>query len=296
MAAFRQDFTYAARFLRKQPAFTAMAVAMLALGIGATVAIFALVNAVILKPLPFEDPDRLMLVHLLSPAREAGEPRPMIWSYPKYQVFRDHQRAFESTAPYAAWNWNLTGSGLPERLDGEMVDASYFQVLRLSATVGRTFAAEETRTPGSPPLAILGHRIWTERYGSSTEMLGRAIGLNGIPHTIVGVMPAGFRGLTGQADLWVPLTTQSAGDLEERWNHTYYVVARRKADIVGGAGGRGRQARWRSRARADRESVRGSREWRAVERHRGSVWTTSVSIRSSAARFCCSWEPLHRCC
>ncbi len=234
MAAFRQDFTYAARFLRKQPAFTAMAVAMLALGIGATVAIFALVNAVILKPLPFEDPDRLMLVHLLSPAREAGEPRPMIWSYPKYQVFRDHQRAFESTAPYAAWNWNLTGSGLPERLDGEMVDASYFQVLRLSAIVGRTFAAEETRTPGSPPLAILGHRIWTERYGSSTEMLGRAIGLNGIPHTIVGVMPAGFRGLTGQADLWVPLTTQSAGDLEERWNHTYYVVARRKADIAAG--------------------------------------------------------------
>ncbi len=95
MAAFRQDLFYAARSLRQQPAFTAMAVGMLALGIGATVAIFALVNAVILKPLPFADPDRLMLVHLISPGRDDGGPRPNIWSWPKYRVFRDHQRAFD---------------------------------------------------------------------------------------------------------------------------------------------------------------------------------------------------------
>jgi putative ABC transport system permease protein len=232
MAAFRQDLVYATRFLRMQPAFTAMAVAMLALGIGATVAIFALVNAIILKPLPFTDPDRLMLVHLLSPSRNPGEPRPMIWSYPKYRVFRDNQRAFEATGLYFTWNWNLTGSDSPERLDGEIVDAAYFHVLGLGAALGRTFSADETRTAGSSPLAILGHRLWNDRYGASPDVLGRTVGLNGVAHTIIGVMPASFRGLTGQSDIWVPVTTQSAEALEERWNHSYYIVARRKADVT----------------------------------------------------------------
>jgi putative ABC transport system permease protein len=232
LAAFGQDLVYAARFLRKQPAFTATSVAMLALGIGATIAMFSLVNAVILKPLPFSDPDRLMLVHLVLSSRNAAEPRSMIWSYPKYRVFRDNQRSFESTGLFYNWNWNLTGSGSPERLDGEMVDAAYFHVLGLGAAVGRTFAPEETRAAGSIPLAILSHRVWTDRYASSLDVLGGTVGLNGVPHTIIGVMPASFRGLTGQADIWVPVTTQSAEALEERWNHSYYLVARRKAGVT----------------------------------------------------------------
>jgi predicted permease len=232
MAAVGQDVSFAVRSLRKQPAFTVMAVAMLALGIGATVAIFALVNAVVLRPLPFADPDRLMLVHLLGPG--PGEPAPgqMIWSYPKYRVFHENQRTFAATAAFSAWNWNLTGSASPERLEGELVEGSYFDVLGLHPHLGRGFSADETRAAGSTPLVVLGHRIWTERFGASGDVLGRSVGLNGVPHAVIGVMPAGFRGLTGQADVWVPLTTLPAGDLEEKWNHSYYVVARRNDGVT----------------------------------------------------------------
>jgi putative ABC transport system permease protein len=232
MAALRQDVFYGVRSLRKQPAFTAMAIVMLALGIGATVAIFSLANAVMLKPLPFADPDRLMLVHLLAPEERGVDAGPMIWSFPKYRVFRDNQRSFESSATFAAWNWNITGSGSPERADGELVEGSYFNVLGLAPLVGRAFSEEETRAAGSPPLVVLSHRVWMTRFGADTQVPGRSMGLNGIPHTIIGVMPAGFRGLTGRADLWVPVTTLSAADLEEKWNHSYYVVARRKAEIA----------------------------------------------------------------
>jgi putative ABC transport system permease protein len=232
MAALRQDLFYAVRSLRQQAAFTGMAIGMLALGIGATVAIFALANAVILKPLPFAEPDRLMLVHLLAPEDDGPAPRPMIWSFPKYRVFRDNQRSFESSATFAVWNWNITGSGSPERADGELVEGSYFNVLGLAPLVGRAFSEAETRAAGSTPLVVLSHRVWMTRFGADAQVLGRSMGLNGTPHTIIGVMPAGFRGLTGQADLWVPVTTLSAADLEEKWNHSYYVVARRKAGIA----------------------------------------------------------------
>ena len=232
MAAFRQDVWYALRSLRKQPAFAAVAIVMLAVGIGATVAIFSLTFSVLFKPLPFGDPDRLMLVHLMAPDRDApGVGRPMIWSYPKYQVFRDHQQGFASTGAFASWTWNLTGAGSPERVTGELVEGTYFGTLGLAPQVGRSFSADETRAPGSVPLVVLAHGFWHQRFGGDASVIGRVVGLNGIPHTIVGVMPAGFRGLTGQSDLWVPLTTQSAADLEEKWNHTYLVVARRKADV-----------------------------------------------------------------
>lgn len=232
MAAFVQDLSYAVRSLRKQPGLTSVSVLMLAVGIGATVAIFSLTFSVLYKPLPFSDPDRLMLVHLLSPDRDApGDSRQMIWSYPKYQVFRDHQQSFASTAAFYSWTWNLTGAGTPERVTGEVVDAAYFPLLGMSAQIGRTLSAEETRAPGSAPLAILAHGLWTSRFGGDHSVIGRTVGLNGTPHTIIGVMPPGFRGLTGQSDLWVPLMSFSAADLGEKWNHSYLVAARRKHGV-----------------------------------------------------------------
>jgi putative ABC transport system permease protein len=231
MAAIRQDLSYAFRSLAKQPGFTAMAVLMLAVGIGANVAIFSLVNAVLLKPLPFADPGRLMMVHMLAPDRDApGVLRQMIWSYPKYRVFREHQRAFETTATFGSGNWNLTGSGSPERVVGELVESSYFGTLGLKPALGRTFSVEETRAPGSVPLAVLGHGFWVRRFGSDPAVLGRTLGLNGVAYTIVGVLQPRFRGLTGEAEIWVPITTLSAGELGEAWNHSYQVVARRKAE------------------------------------------------------------------
>ncbi len=231
MAAIRQDLSYALRSLAKQPGFTTMAVLMLAVGIGANVAIFSLVNAVLLKPLPFADPGRLMMVHLLAPDRDAaGTQRQVIWSFPKYQVLREHQRAFESTAVFGGWTWNLTGSGSPERIVGEVAESTYFQTLGLTPHLGRMFSAEETRAPGSAPLAVLGHGLWIRRFGADPAVLGRTVGLNGVAYTIVGVAAPGFRGLTGEADLWVPIMALSAGELGEAWNHSYQVVGRRQAE------------------------------------------------------------------
>jgi putative ABC transport system permease protein len=232
MAAMRQDFLYALRALRKQPGFTTVALVMLALGIGANVAIFSLVNAVLLKPLPFTDPDRLTIVHMLAPDRDApGTYRPMIWSYPKYQVFREHQRTFDSTTIFMSVDWNLTGSESPERLSGELVENTYFHTLGVTPLMGRTFSSDETRSPGSPPLVVLSNGFWMRRLGGNPDTIGRTIGLNGVPHTILGVLPPGFRGLTGQAEVFVPVTTQSAADLAEAWNHSYRLIARRKADV-----------------------------------------------------------------
>jgi predicted permease len=232
MSSIRQDLSYAVRSLRKQPGFTVVAVLMLALGIGANVAIFSLCHAVLFKRLPFSDPQRLMLVLPLAPDEDApGVWRRMIWSFPKYVAFRDAQRVFTSTALYTDEAWNLTGSGSPDRLTGELVEASYFETLGVAPQIGRTFTADETRHPGSAPLAILSYRLWATRFGSDPNVPGRTIGLNGIPHTIVGVLPAGFSGLTGQADVWVPVMTRSADDLGEAWNHSYNVVARRKPAI-----------------------------------------------------------------
>ena len=229
---FRQDLSYAMRSFAKAPVFAITTIVMLAIGIGANVAIFALSNAVLLKPLPFAEPHRLMIVHLLAPDREApGVLHPMIWSYPKYGVFRETERAFESTAIFGGGNWNLTGTDAPERLSGEFVESTYFDVLGVQPAVGRTFTADETRAPGSQPLAMLGYGVWTRRFGADAAVVGRPVRLNGIPHTIIGVLPRGFRGLTGSADLWVPLTTLSAADLEEPFDHSYTVVARRKVNV-----------------------------------------------------------------
>jgi len=233
--AFRQDLAYALRALLKEPLFAATSIVMLALGIGANVAMFALLNAVLLKPLPFADPDRLMLVQLLAPDREEpGVLHPMIWSYPKYGALRDGQRVFESTAVFGAGNWNLTGTSLPDRIGGEYVESSYFGVLGVTPLIGRTFSADETRAPGSAPLVILGHTFWRQRFAGDASIIGRTIGLNGTPHTVVGILPRGFRGLTGQADVWVPITTLNADDLGNPFDHSYDVVARLRTGVSAG--------------------------------------------------------------
>lgn len=233
--AFRHDLAYAFRSLRNEPVFAATSILMLALGIGANIAMFSLLNAVLLKPLPFAEPDRLMLVQLLAPDRESGGVlAPMIWSYPKYAMFRDEQRAFDSTAVFGTGNWNLTGTSLPDRMSGEYVEATYFGVLGVTPQVGRTFSADETRAPGSAPLVILGHTLWRQRFAGDASIVGRTIGLNGIPHTVVGVLPQGFRGLSGQADVWVPITTLSGEDLNNPFDHSYNVVARLRKDVSAG--------------------------------------------------------------
>ena len=228
----RQDLAYGWRTLRARPAFTIVAVLMLAVGIGATVAIFSLVNALMLRPLPFSEPDRLMLVHMLMPERDApGVFRQTIWSYPKYRRLRDEQHSFQSTALFVGREYNLTGSRSPARVPLELVEHTYFNLLGVTPQVGRTFTADETKAPGSEPMVVLGYGFWVSRFGGDASIVGRTIGLNGVPHTILGVMPRGFSGLSGRAQVWIPITTIPASDLDEPFSHSYQVVARRASNV-----------------------------------------------------------------
>jgi putative ABC transport system permease protein len=221
------DLRYGFRTLRRTPGFTAVAILTLALGIGANLAIFALINAVLIRPLPFRSPGELMLVHLLGPDRESSE---VLWSYPKYEVARDRQQVFTATALFTDREWTLTKTTHPERLQGEVVEASYFALLGVEASLGRLFTAADDRVEAAP-VAIISHGLWQRRFGGQTDVLGKVIVLDGTELTIVGVTPARFRGLSGQADIWRPFKPTVGADLTEPFSHSYFQLARRRAGV-----------------------------------------------------------------
>jgi putative ABC transport system permease protein len=233
MSAIWQDVRHALRLLGRSPGFTIVAVLTLALGIGANAAMFAVVNAVLLKPLPFVDPERLMLVHLLAPDRQAspGVFREAVWSYPKYRTFLEVQRSFDDAALFSSRDFSLSGDAEPERVRGEVVTERYPGVLGINPILGRAFTYDEANREGAPAVVLIGHGLWTRRFGSDPAILGRAIQINGTPYAVVGVLPRGFRGLSGDAALWVPLAVSEPGQLTQRTNHSYTIVAHRRADV-----------------------------------------------------------------
>jgi putative ABC transport system permease protein len=177
----------------------------------------------------------LLLVHLLAPDRDAGPAavRELPWSYPKYEVFRDQQRAFSDHAAFSLREWNLTGTGEAERLRGEVIGSRYLTVLGITPRLGRDFTAADDKTPGMDGIVMLGHEIWQRRFGADPSVIGRVLHLSSRPYTVVGVLPPGFRGLTGEAQLWVPLMTVEPRDLAAKWNHWLFLVARRQPQVTG---------------------------------------------------------------
>lgn len=236
MIGLGKDLQHAFRGLRKNPGFTAVAVVTLAIAVGANTAMFAVVNAILLKPLPFKDADRLMLVHLLAPDREAerGTLREMNWSYPKYQTFLELQQSYESTALFGGRRFTISGDDNAERVRGEVVTESYPHVLGIAPILGRSFTSEEAQRVGAAAVAIIGHSLWTRRYGGDVTVLGRAIRVDATPYTIIGVLPPGFRGLSGDAELWLPLAVLEPHSLEPkyRYSHSYYLIGRRKVTVA----------------------------------------------------------------
>jgi putative ABC transport system permease protein len=198
------DFRYALRLLLKNPGFTALVVLILALGIGANTAIFSLVNAVLLRPLPYPEPDRLVTLwernlkeggkHLVSPA--------------DFFDLQTSTQSFEYLAALYPPGFNLTGVNEPERISGARVSASIFPTLGVKPFLGRTFNPEEDR-PGTERTVILSHGLWERRFGSDPLIVGKTATLSGNPYTIVGVLPAGFTtpGLFGNntPDAWAPI-------------------------------------------------------------------------------------------
>jgi putative ABC transport system permease protein len=199
-----KDLQYAARVLMKAPTFTFVTILTLALGIGANTAIFSVVNAVLLRPLPYRDPSRLVMVWVDLTAR-GGPARE--WTGPANQVDWKTRAAdvFENVTTIRGWNANVSGGDLPEAYSGEQTTWEYFDVLGAAPELGRTFRPSDD-VRGAPRVVVLGHHLWTQRFGGDRGVIGRTVAINGEPHEIIGVMPASFHpGFVRDAEMWRPL-------------------------------------------------------------------------------------------
>jgi predicted permease len=181
-----QDLRYGLRMLGKSPGFTLVAVATLALGIGANTALFSVINGVLLSPLPFRDPDQLVTFHENKPNFEGGSV-----SYPNFRDWQKDNHTFSALALARAYAFSLTGSGEPEQVGGEFISADFFPVLGVQPVIGRTFTQDEEKI-GAGPVALISAGLWQRKFSSSPDILGKSITLNAKPSTIVGVIPANF--------------------------------------------------------------------------------------------------------
>lgn len=211
------DLRIAARTLLKRPGFAAVAAATLALGIGATTTVFSFVDAILLEPLPYAEPERLVLVWDVQLSLDEA---PM--SYPEYLDWRQQDQLFSEVGAFFRSRFNLTGEGEPERLSGARVSASFLPLLGVRPAAGRLFAADD-EPPDAPRVAMLSYGLWQRRFGGDRAIVGRELILDGEATTVVGVLPGGFS-FGDQADVWMPLRL----DAEEapRGLHFLAVVAK----------------------------------------------------------------------
>lgn len=198
-----RDVRQSVRSLRRRPALAAVAVLTLALGVGANTAVFGLVSATLFRPLPFPGADRLVVLY--QQPRNAADGRPVAWSYPEFEGLRSRLPSLQFLTSYHADDGNLSGGeGQPVRLSMEMVSAGYFELLGVQPMLGRSFRPAEDSVPGAHPVALLSHATWTTAFGSDPSIIGRRIRLNGVGLDVIGVTPEGFRGLSGDAAVWIP--------------------------------------------------------------------------------------------
>ena len=218
----RQDVRYALRTLRRSPAFTAIAVVTLALGIGANTAIFSLVSACLLKPLPFTEPDRLVLLwENFTPVNGPDRVEPAAATVVQWKA---RSRAYDGLAMLVASTYNLTGGGEPERLAGVRTDTNLFTLLGLRPILGRTFVADD-EGPDAAPVVVISERLWARRFGADPGLIGRTISLDGLSRTVIGVVPSDFRFPEPETSLWVPAQYKPA-ELANAVANNYYVVGR----------------------------------------------------------------------
>jgi predicted permease len=199
MTSLAQDVLYAIRLFRKAPGFTAIAVLTLALSIGANATLFSVVKGVLLNPLPYTHSEQLAALYARTPGMERG---PVV--YLNFLDWERQSRSFSSMAIYRNQDYNLTGTAEAERLSGYMVSANFFSTLGVQPILGRTFRREEDQV-GAAPAVILGGGFHRRKFGASTDVIGKAIALNGVPYTIVGVVPASFTFYGHDRDVYVPI-------------------------------------------------------------------------------------------
>ena len=196
-----KDLRYGLRSLIKHPTFAAVCIVTLALGIGANTAIFTVVNAVVLRPLPFQDAERLAMIWT---TRDTNQEQPL--SFADYNDLKNQTKSFSGVgAASPLWSFTLTvNGGEPEPLQGMYLSASLLELLRVSPERGRNFTADEDRIGGTP-VALISHSLWQRRFGGDENIVGKAITLSGVNGTVIGVMPADFQLLDPAAEVWVPL-------------------------------------------------------------------------------------------
>jgi len=216
------DFRYALRRLRHAPGFTAIAVITLALGIGASTAIFSAVNPIFLAALPYPNSDRIVMI---SDRTAQGEPLDI--TFGSYLEIAKRSRSFVRMAPVKVWQPAMTGSGEPERLSGQRVGADYFRTLGVPPLIGRDFRDDDD-VPNGPNVVILSAALWHRRFGGDHDIVGRSVRLNDADFTVVGVMPPEFDNvLSPKAELWAPLQYQLQFGAESReWGHHLRLVSR----------------------------------------------------------------------
>lgn len=206
MNGYIQDFRFAVRQFRKSPGFAGIAIATLALGIGASTAIFSVVNTVLLHPLPYKDPERLVLVTESLPAMSSDEVGVAAGEYLDY---RDHNRSFSQVASYQSNGFNLTGAGRPLRVNAAEISSSAFSLLGVSPELGHIFTQDDERS-GSDHVVLLSHALWQNEYSGDRRIVGKIVKLDEQSYTVIGVMPPSFHfpfdgaPMSEAADLWVP--------------------------------------------------------------------------------------------
>jgi putative ABC transport system permease protein len=221
MEILRHDLVYAIRNLRKSPGYTAVTVLTLALGIGANTAIFSVVNGVLLKPLPYPQPDRLVFISSQFPALGFDQ----FWvSAPEFVEFRDRNRSFEGVGAYRAGAVNLGTEDQPRRVNSAIVTAELMPALGVGPIRGRPFTREDT-LPGAEDVGILSHEIWRSAFAGDESAVGRVVRIDGVPTRIVGIMPPGYDVHDEKVEVWLPLTLDPANP-GNRGGHFLYLVGR----------------------------------------------------------------------
>ena len=221
-----KDLRFALRLMRRSPGFSAVILVTLAIGIGANTVMFSVVNTLLLRPLPYHEPDRLMSVQTLNPRRQ-----PSVTAPPDFYAYRKQNRSLEQIAAFYSRAYNLTATREPERIPTLIVSAGFFSALGIPPSIGRAFVSQDEQW-GSHRVAILTHGLWQRRFGGDQRIVGQAITLNGERFVVVGILPRDFSFLGMDSQLFVPMAFAPGDNMNSHSNYFLRMIGRLKPDVT----------------------------------------------------------------